>query len=244
MTRSAERRQSRLVGSSESPASAGVLFDQPRERLNRLGVDSLSDAELLALVIRTGQSGENALALAAGLLKRWGGLQLLSEAVPGDLCSLPGLGPAKSASLVAAAELGRRLASRRLERGDRIRGPEDVYDHFYQRIRSWRREHFMLLLLDGRHRVLRESQISQGTLTASLVHPREVFRPAVLAASAAVVLVHNHPSGDPAPSREDLVVTRRLVEAGKILGIRVVDHIIVAENGFHSLQENGQLSEG
>jgi DNA repair protein RadC len=106
-----------------------------------------------------------------------------------------------------------------------------------------RKEHFMVLLLDSRNRVMSESQISQGTLTASLVHPREVFRPAVSAAAAAVVLVHNHPSGDPAPSAEDLRVTRRLVEAGEIVGIRVVDHVVVAEHGFYSFQENGQLTE-
>ena len=160
------------------------------------------------------------------------------------LCAAPGLGPAKAASLLAAAEIGRRLASRPLRPGDVIRSPADVHRHFHQRLRDARREHFMVLLLDGRHRVMRESRISEGTLTASLVHPREVFRAAVQAAAAAIVLVHNHPSGDPSPSPEDADVTRRLVAAGQVVGIQVLDHVIVADEGFHSFKENGGLVRG
>jgi DNA repair protein RadC len=216
--------------------------DRPRERLRELGSDALSEAELLALVLRTGHRGADALEVAAHLLRDAGGLAPLCRRSHSQLCLGRGLGPAKAGSLLAAIEIGRRLASHRLRRGDSIRGPQDVYDHFYQRMRSHHREHFMVLLLDGRHRVMEESQVSQGTLTASLVHPREVFRGAVRAAAAALVLVHNHPSGDPTPSAEDLEVTRRLVAAGDLLGIRIVDHVVVAEDGYHSLQEHGQLS--
>ena len=221
--------------------SASSLNDQPRERFYRLGVEPLSDRELLALVMRTGTRRATALHQAETLLGQCGGLEALATFSHLQPRPRHGIGPAKLASLVAAVEIGRRLAERRLERGDLIRGPEDVHGHFYQRMRSLAREHFMVLLLDGRNRVMTESQISQGTLTASLVHPREVFRAAIRAGAAAIVLVHNHPSGDATPSDEDLRVTARLVEAGEIVGIRVVDHVVVAERGFHSFQENGQL---
>ena len=131
---------------------------------------------------------------------------------------MPGVGPAKSAALVAALEIGRRVAARRLRAGDPVRGPADVFRHFHARVRQARHERFFVLLLDGRHRLLREVVISQGTLTASLVHPREVFRPALREAAAAVVLVHNHPSGDPTPSTEDHEITLRLFEAGTLVG--------------------------
>jgi DNA repair protein RadC len=149
------------------------------------------------------------------------------------------MGPAKSASVCASLELGRRLAARRLHPGAAIRGPEDVFAHFHSSLRLVSHEKFIALLLDGRHRVLREEVVSQGTLTASLVHPREVFRPALREAAAALILVHNHPSGDPAPSAEDREVTRRLVRAGELLGVRVLDHVVVAERGFCSLQREG-----
>jgi DNA repair protein RadC len=215
--------------------------DGPRERLHAAGAGVLSDAELVALVLRTGQHGRDALAVARELLTREGPLAELSRRSAAALCAVPGLGPAKVASLLAAVELGRRIASRRLRPGDVIRSPADVHRHYYQRMRDAAREHFMVLLLDGRHRVMRESQVSQGTLTASLVHPREVFREAVHAAAAAIVLVHNHPSGDPTPSAEDREVTRRLAEAGEILGVRVLDHVVVAEQGYQSFEELGLL---
>jgi DNA repair protein RadC len=215
--------------------------DGPRERLRRLGAESLSEVELLSLVVRTGSPSENAMAVASALLARSGGLAALCELPLAELCAARGVGPAKAASLLAAAEIGRRVATRRLERGDAIRGPEDIHRHFYQRMRRYDREHFVVLLLDGRHRVMGEDQVSQGTLTASLVHPREVFRSAVRAAAAALVLVHNHPSGDPTPSAEDREVTRRLSKAGELLGIRIVDHVVVAEQGYHSFCESGEL---
>ena len=157
------------------------------------------------------------------------------------LMGLAGLGPAKSASLVAACEIGRRLATRRLEVGARIHGPADVHRHFFERLRDCESEHFHALLLDGRHRVMGEVLVSQGTLTASLVHPRAVFRAAIRRCAAALVLVHNHPSGDPEPSDEDRQVTERLVRAGEVLGIRVLDHVVVAERGYHSFREAGAL---
>lgn len=220
-----------------------ALSDRPRERLEALGPQALSDAELLALLLRTGPPGGDALGSARALLEHHGGLRGLARATPRELRSQPGVGPAKGASLVAALEVGRRVAGRTLRQGDSIRSPADVHRHFHAHLRDRRHECFLVVMLDGRHRVLRSVAISQGTLTASLVHPREVFRPALQEAAAAVVLVHNHPSGDPTPSREDREITRRLARAGEILGIRVLDHVVVAERGYRSLREEGALDD-
>jgi DNA repair protein RadC len=213
----------------------------PRERLDLLGPEALSDAELVALLLRTGERGTDALGVAEALLARVGGLRGLAGAARRELRSVPGVGPVKGAGLEAALELGRRLATRRLRVGDAVLGPEDVFRHFHARLRDAPHERFLVLLLDGRHRVVREVVTSQGTLTASLVHPREVFRPALREAAAALILVHNHPSGDPAPSREDREVTVRLARAGEILGVPVLDHVIVAERGWASLRDEGVI---
>lgn len=215
------------------------MIDRPRERLATLGAEALSDAELLALLIRTGGPGADALTIAGRILGASGGLQGLMRMGPGELSATRGVGPAKCATLVASLEVARRLAGRRLEAGATIRSPEDVYRHFHPQLRHLEQERFHVILLDGRHRVLRHTLVSQGTLTASLVHPREVFRPALRESAAALILVHNHPSGDPTPSREDEEVTERLVRAGGILGIPVLDHVVVAERGYCSLRERG-----
>ena len=213
----------------------------PRDRLRQNGAHHLSDAEVLSLVLRTRGRGRASLEWAQSMLDQAGHLEALADTPFNVLVSMPGLGPATAASLLAAAELGDRLKRFRLRPGDRIGHPEDIREHFDQRLRGTRREHFMILLLDSRHRVMRESQVSQGTLTASLVHPREVFRLAVRSAAAAVVLVHNHPSGDPTPSSEDIEVTQRLVGAGELLGIRVVDHVVVAEEHYYSFRQAGKI---
>jgi len=212
-----------------------------RDRLQSLGPEALSDGDLLTLVLGCGGRGGSTARLAEDLLARAGDLGALARLAEAELAQLPGLGPARVSCLVAALEIGRRVATRRLRRGDAIRGPADVHQHFFQRLRQLQREHFVALLLDGRHRVVRECGVSQGTLTASLVHPREVFRTAVREAAAAIVLAHNHPSGDPSPSEEDREVTRRLARAGEILGIRVLDHVVIAEHGFYSFREAGEL---
>jgi len=227
-----------IVRSSSAPTN-----DRPRERLDSLGPTALSDAELLALLLRTGDHRRDALAVAKSLLDCHGGLHGLARAAGRELKAAPGIGPAKSASLRASLELGRRLAARRLHPGAAIRGPGDVFAHFHPSLRLATQERFIALLLDGRHRVMREEVVSQGTLTASLVHPREVFRPALRESAAALILVHNHPSGDPTPSAEDREVTRRLVRAGELLGVRVIDHIVVAERGFCSLRDEGVMEE-
>lgn len=213
------------------------MSDRPRERLVLNGSEALHDSELVALLLRTGGPDSDAVALAARLLSEHGGLAGLARAAPRELAAQPGMGPAKSGALCAAFELGRRVAAMTAEPGRSIRGPADVHAHFHPRLRHARRERFLVVLLDGRHRVIRHALVSQGTLTASLVHPREVFGPALREPAAAVVLVHNHPSGDPTPSREDVDITRRLVDAGRLLGVPVLDHVVIAERGFASLRD-------
>lgn len=220
----------------------GEPRDGPRERLHGHGPAALADAELVALLLGTGSSGRGVLQLAEDLLAA-GGLRALAAASSAELRRTPGVGAAKSASLLAAVELGRRLAAQRLREGDAIRSPEDVFRHFHSSLRDAPHERFLVLLLDGRHRVIREVLTSQGTLTSSLVHPREVFRPALREGAAALVAVHNHPSGDPTPSPEDRQVTLRLIQAGKLLGVPLLDHVVVAERGFASLREAGVFDE-
>ena len=218
-----------------------VRRDRPRERLARLGGRALADSELLALILRTGDRTRNAEALGREILDTFGGLRGVAVASRSAVEGLPGLGPAKAASLIAAVELSTRLREEPLERGRPIRSPEDVQRHFCPRLTLLARESFHVLLLDGRHRLIDEDEVSVGTLTASLVHPREVFRSAIESSAAALVLVHNHPSGEPSPSREDFVVTDRLKEAGVSMGIAVIDHVIVAESGYFSFREAGHL---
>ena len=231
----------RRPGAAPSRAAALAAGDGPRERLDALGAEALSEAELIALLLRTGGGGRDVLGLAAWLLQQHQGLAGLATTERMELAGTPGMGPAKSAALAAALELGRRLAARRLRAGDPVRGPADVFRHFHPRLRHARHERFLVVLLDGRHRMMREVVISQGTLTASLVHPREVFRPALREAAAAVVLVHNHPSGDPTPSTEDREITIRLADAGSLLGVPVLDHVVIAERGWVSLCDLGVL---
>jgi DNA repair protein RadC len=216
--------------------------ERPREQPLAHGAAALSNAELLALLLRTGARRRGATHVAHELLAN--GLSALAQAAPGELAAVAGIGPTKAATLLAAFELGRRIAARPLQRGERIGSPEDVHRHFHARLRDAPAEEFHIVLLDARHRILRSVLTSQGTLTASLVHPREVFRPALREAAAALVLVHNHPSGDPTPSTEDREITRRLARAGALLGIPVLDHVIVADRGYASLREQGELAPG
>ena len=210
--------------------------ERPREKLHRNGPSALGPAELLAILIRTGVSGgRTALDLARDLWREggesWEGLARLGTA---RIASVPGMGPAKAAAVAAALEVGRRLAASPIAGGRPLTGAEAVHAHFRGRIETFEKELFFALLLDNRNRLIREERVSEGTLTESLVHPREAFRAAVREGAAGVVFVHNHPSGDPAPSADDVALTRRLQEAGKIMGIRMLDHVIVARSGYYS----------
>jgi len=217
---------------------------RPRERLLRRGAGDLPDADLLALVIGSGTRGHSAVDLANVLLARFGPLARLATRTPAEIATVRGLGPAKAAALLAALETGRRLQERPLVPGARFTSSRDLVAHYGPRLRDRKRETFLALLLDGKNRVIREVRVSEGSLTASIVHPREVFNPAIRESAAAVVFVHNHPSGDPAPSRQDLEVTRRLVQTGEVVGIRVLDHVILGSEGHVSFADSGLLHSG
>lgn len=215
--------------------------ERPRERLEREGPESLALAELLALVLRTGGRDGGALGLAQRLIERFGSLDSLARAGTAELRAVTGMGPAKIASLRAAFEIGARLLRTPLAAGEKLHSPEQVAAHFGARMRRYRQEVFVVLLLDSRHRLIGEVEVSRGSLNQSLVHPREVFAPALRESAAAILVIHNHPSGDPQPSREDHEVTERLVRAGEILGIRVVDHLVIAGLEFTSFARTGKL---
>ncbi|TVP55069.1 MAG: DNA repair protein RadC [Gemmatimonadales bacterium] len=208
---------------------------RPRERLRTFGVRVLPARELVALVVGSGGRQASALEVADRVMERCRGrLRSLAALDPAALEEIPGVGRATAARLLAAVELGSRAAGEEVPDRMRIRGPEDVYRFMAPRLRDLPHEEFHALLLNTQHRVLRVALVSRGILDASLIHPREVFRPAILENAASVVLVHNHPSGDPTPSPEDRAVTRQLSEAGRTMGIRVLDHLVVGARGWSS----------
>ena len=211
-------------------------YDRPREKLERLGAASLGDNELLAIVLGQGRAQASALDLANALLGG-GGLRALVRARHEDLKQVKGIGAARAAQVLAAIELGRRTLSRATEDRPRVASPRTVAEFLLPQYGNRPVEHFGVLLLDTRHRVLRASVLSIGTLDASIVHPREVFREAATAGAAAIVLFHNHPSGDPEPSEDDVVLTERMMAAGVLMGINVIDHVILAETRYYSFRE-------
>lgn len=215
--------------------------ERPRERLLTFGAERLTNAELLAILLRTGGQGRSALDVANRLLVRFEGLVGLLDADSRELMQEPGVGPAKAAQILAALELGRRVQRAGVERTVAILSPRDVAAHLMDRLRFLQKEHFVVLHLDTKHRVLGEEVVSVGSLNASIVHPREIFKTALKRSSAAVVCAHNHPSGDPTPSPEDVEVTKRLVEAGRILGIELLDHVVIGRDRFVSMREHGLM---
>ena len=215
--------------------------DRARDRLLRLGTEELRDEELLAVLLGTGLPGTPSETLAADLLTTAGGLRALLRRTPAELGHLIGVGSARAARILACAEIGRRAMGETLTRGRLFRSSRDVFRHYGPRLRDLKVEQFRALFLDGKHRVVREELVSQGTLTSSPVHPREVFGPAMRHAAAALVLVHNHPSGDPTPSGDDLDVTRRLRDVGQLVGIQILDHVIIGDGSFTSLADRGLL---
>jgi DNA repair protein RadC len=215
--------------------------DRPRERMMIDGAEALSDAELIAILLRTGTRNESAVHLANRILRECGGLRHLVDMSISELTRIRGVGPAKAVQLRAAIELGRRLARRAASERPAIRKPEDAAKLVMEDLRSELREHFVCLFLNTKNQVLARETLSVGTLNASLVHPREVFRAAIKRGCASIICIHNHPSGDPTPSPEDISLTRRLHEAGTLIGIDVLDHIIIGDGRFISLKEQGYL---
>ncbi|KUK11248.1 MAG: DNA repair protein RadC [Clostridia bacterium 41_269] len=212
---------------------------RPRERLFVVGPESLSNTELLAILLRTGTVEETSLDLAKRILNQNGGLRFLAESDVEQLKNIHGVGTAKAAQIKAAVELGKRIFSISSWESPSIKSPQDAANLLMDSMRYLDREHFKVVYLNSKNRVLGVDLISIGTLNASLVHPRELFKKAVVRSAAGIILVHNHPSGDPHPSEEDKLVTKRMVEAGEIIGIEVLDHIIIGDGIYVSLREMG-----
>ena len=209
--------------------------DRPREKLRQHGAAALGDNELIALVIGNGSRRGNALSVANALLAAHGGLHDLTRCSLDDFTRTAGIGAARAAQLVAALELGRRTLAHAPSARLRIRGPDDAAAYLMPRFGSRGVEQFGILLLDAKHRVMRTAVLAVGTLNSSIVEPRDVFREAAIGGAAAIVLFHNHPSGDPTPSPEDVALTRRLVAAGTLIGIDVVDHVILGDTRYCSV---------
>lgn len=230
------------MNNSNSPSMKQIpLEERPREKAWKNGAESLGNNELLAILLRTGTDSQSVHLVADSLLAHFGGLHGLMEADAKELTAIPGIGPAKAIQIKSAIELGRRFA--RLSRSSQpvIRSPKDAADLWLERLQFEKREHFIVLHLDTKNRVIGEEIISIGSLDASIVHPREVFKLAIRRSAASILCLHNHPSGDPTPSREDISVTKRLSEAGKLLGIEVLDHLIIGEHRFISLKEQSLM---
>jgi len=223
------------VGIKDMPESM-----RPREKLLSEGEKKLSDVELLAIVLGKGTKNLSALELARFLLIKHGSLRYLKEASLEELIAEKGIGPAKAVAIKAAVEIGRRIAQD-VQRKTLIRTPEDVKNIVMEEMRYFDREHFRALYLDRKGGLLAVEDVSVGGLHSSLVHPREVFKTAVKKSAASIIIVHNHPSGDPTPSEEDVEVTRRLIEAGKIMGIEILDHVVIGENTYCSLKARGLI---
>ncbi|MDD2439967.1 MAG: DNA repair protein RadC [Methanosarcinaceae archaeon] len=212
--------------------------ERPRERLLKYGPEALSNAELLSIILRTGSREENVISLCARILSEYS-LRQLSLANVSKLMEIHGIGKAKASQITALFEISRRLETYTEEPKRKIRSPRDVYAFMYPKMREQKKERFVSLCLDTKNQILKEDIVSIGSLNASIVHPREVFKSALMESSASVIMIHNHPSGDPNPSREDILVTEKLVEGGKLLGIEVLDHIIIGEGRYVSLKAEG-----
>lgn len=213
--------------------------ERPREKLLKYGAESLSDAELLAIIIRIGNKERTAVELSQDILHYFGGLRALNYLSIRELTQIKGLGPAKAIQLKAVVELSKRLASLSREAREVIKSPQDVAQLLMPELRFLTQEVFKLVLLDIKNQVIAMPMVSKGGLSSSIVHPREVFKEAIKHSSAAIILVHNHPSGIPEPSRDDISITKRLVDSGKIIGIDVLDHIIIGDGIFTSMKEEG-----
>ncbi len=215
--------------------------ERPRERLLQYGATHLSNKELIAILLGSGTRNESVLNLANRVLMHFEGLKLLKNATIEELTAIKGIGPARGVIMLAALELGERLNKYKPTERYVVRSPEDGADYVMEEMRTLDQEHFIALFLNTKNQIIHSQTIFIGTLNSSVVHPREIFREAVRRSSASIIVAHNHPSGDPTPSPEDINVTKRLVKAGKIMGIEVLDHLVIGDGRFVSLKEKGHL---
>ncbi len=222
---------------------AWPVAERPRERLASLQPAALATRELLAILVGVGTKGRSSLDVAGDLLEvHEGSLRRLARADAAEIKAVRGIGEARAARIVAAMELGRRLSAEAGQASRRVRGPQDVFRRLGPKLRDSRQEELWALYLDTQNRIRLERRLTVGLLNSSLVHPREVFQPAITQGAASIIVAHNHPSGDPEPSAEDFAVTAQLMEAGCLLGIPVRDHVILGDSGYVSLAERGSLT--
>ncbi len=215
--------------------------DRPQEKLLKYGADNLSNSELIAVILRTGSKDENVVMLAQRILNVDGrGLRNIAEGTLDKFKSFKGISDVKASQLMALAELSKRISTLKLEK-IKISSPGDAAMFLMEEMRYYKKEYFKIILLDTKNNIKKISEISVGSLNSSIVHPREVFSEAVASSASSVILVHNHPSGESEPSREDISLTNRLDECGKILGIKILDHIIIGDGVFYSFKEEGLL---
>ncbi|CAM3110270.1 DNA repair protein RadC [Filibacter tadaridae] len=217
------------------------IADRPRERMINQGAASLSNQELIAILLRTGTKDESVLVLANRILSSFDKIQDLKDATIEEMMSVKGVGKAKAVQLLAAAEIGKRLYRKHSEGRYTIRSPEDAASFLMTDMSSLTQEHFVVLFLNVKNEVLHKQTIFIGSLNSSIVHPRDIFREAVKRSAASIIVAHNHPSGNPSPSPEDIEVTKRLIEAGSIMGIELIDHVIIGDHRFISLKEKGYM---
>lgn len=215
--------------------------DRPRERLMKQGAQSLSNQELIAILLRTGTKKESVLSIANRVLNYFEKIHELKHATIEEITSIKGIGEAKAIQLLAAVELGRRLAQIQVDTRFTIRSPQDAANYLMPEMSSLNQEHFVALFLNTKNQVIHKQTIFIGSLNSSIVHPREIFREAVKRSAASIICAHNHPSGVATPSPEDIEVTKRLQEAGYIIGIELIDHIIIGDHQFISLKEKGYM---
>ncbi|MFZ2410326.1 MAG: DNA repair protein RadC [Candidatus Methanoperedens sp.] len=214
--------------------------ERPRERLIKNGASALSDSELLAIILRTGSRQENVINLCQRIIREYN-LKQLSLANLTQLIKIHGIKESKAAQIIACFELARRLESFNEGEKPKINSPEDVYRRIYPMMREQKKEMFIELCLDTKNQIIKEGTISIGSLNANIVHPREVFKMALTESAAHIIVAHNHPSGDPTPSREDIEITKKLVETGNIMGITVLDHVIIGDGRHFSMKEAGHI---
>ena len=216
-------------------------YERPRERLLHHGPEYLSDAELLAILINKGYAGKTSVEIARSLLTQFGTLRNIMSASYSEMKEIKGIGKAKYAQIKAALEMGVRLSQEKILPGKKIKKAQDIVDYYCAEMKDKKKELFHIILLDVRYQIIRNVLISMGSLSETTVHPREVMKPAILSNAASILVGHNHPSGQATPSREDIEVTKRLVEAGRIIGIDVLDHLILGDEEFVSLKEKGYV---
>ena len=215
--------------------------ERPRERLIKFGAEKLSDAEILAILLRVGSQETTAIDLARHVLKEFGGFRGMDSKSPAEMCSINGIGPAKAAQIKAAIELGKRLFMEDTKTRNKVESSEDIYKIFHPHLRNLDREVFKIVLLTSRNTIIEEKTVFEGSLTESIVSPREIIKEAINQSAASIVCVHNHPSGNPQPSEEDKRVTKHLKAACEVVGIQVLDNIIIGSNDYYSFADSGLI---